>query len=518
MKTRLFTFHRLLALLTLSLFVVSCSVGCDTLVSFLTVLEQHFPNTARALIVPAFSSFEAQPTAVPGSTVTHRLSYMADPAWQTTDLLWTPPPGASNFEFSRPPAPGGPPFRFANVPAQTVVVVSYTAPQLPPGVSSRMVAESLEVLPDGLEGSVPTAVLYTLISDTAQAVAQSPLPATAPYHPAAPGSLIDAWQVEAWVDILGQPLNTATCEEWLAFMQSDATFMALRLPVPAAGSIPLPFIYGNADAHALRLVEYAPGTPTIISGTLSYAADHATLLANTLPRAADEYWTALNVDAATAACPPGLNLPADSYGLNGQTLLDLSGFSDNCVGCQLALSVCYEGQEPPLSTAQLQAATGLATYQGEGVTCLGPASITLQEEMPPLELHGNGFHQHQPTDAVAYHHTLIVNAAMNVTLSLDTNLAAGWAFYGGDDVAPDLNDPITGPVFVPGFMDVWVVGQIPGGAADGAYHLTVTAVGDQPGSMGAAVHAIWLGDWVAPPPPIGGGGGFKLFLPAVTKP
>lgn len=252
---------RLFLLVVLLASLASCTSACEAIASifssFQSMLSALVLTPLIGLVSGGIQAAADPGLAVPGSTVTHYLQYTADPAGQTADLLWTPPPGGSNFAFSQTPAPGGPPFRFPTVLDQTVITVSYTLPQLPPGVSSWTVAESLAVLPAGMEGNPPTAVLYTLISEAAQTAAS--LDAPSPHHqPTAPG-MIDVWRAELWVDILGQPLETATCEEWLAFLQNETTFMALRLPVPpgAPGSIPLPFVYGDAGGAAPHATPYA---------------------------------------------------------------------------------------------------------------------------------------------------------------------------------------------------------------------------------------------------------------------
>ncbi|MCB8923100.1 MAG: hypothetical protein H6662_16050 [Ardenticatenaceae bacterium] len=508
--------------LLLLVFMPSCAPSCSTFVSkYAFNLPFAFFLGAEPTIYSPHTNEMNQITAVPNTAVTRTIFFTGSQPSLTTDLMWTPPPGASDFTFSVTPQTGSPPFLFTDVAESAQITVGYTTPDLPDGVTSQTIAESLAVILEGIEGQPPTAILYTELTATAQTTTALSAAPVAPQQPATP-TVIDSWQTELWVDILGQTLDTATCQDWLDFFQSDETFFALRLPMPITGagtSIQLPLIYDSASQHTLRLVEYSVGNPAYITSTLQFDADRATLLANTLPRANDEYWMALNVDTVTpAACPPGLNLEPDTYGLYGQSKLDMTAFPDNCVGCELAFEICYEGQDPPMAAAVLQQATQLSSYQGEGITCLGPMPLLLDETSPALELHGDGGHVAQPSETIAAHHFVTTNSTMDVTFSVDSDLGASWGVYHGDGSAPDLGDPITGAVTVNGYMDVWVVGDVPAAASSGAYDMSLTATGDGPGDVGTAVHLIWVGDWVAPPPPTMTGFDNYLYLPTVLKP
>ena len=85
-------------------------------------------------------------TALPGQKATHVLGSDGMQAGATGRYVWTPPPGAGGFVFSRSPKPGGPPFVWENVAPNTAIQVSFNFPQKPLGVSGAWkVTEYFEV-------------------------------------------------------------------------------------------------------------------------------------------------------------------------------------------------------------------------------------------------------------------------------------------------------------------------------------------------------------------------------------
>jgi len=417
---------------------------------------------------------------------------------------WWPPPGAMNFQFpGQQPEPGGPPFVFKNVDENSDLRMSYTAPDqgtLVDTVQSRYA--------DGSESSVAH---ETLISGQSQATVAPPvaLPTRQVHSPAT----LNAWQIELWFDAPeGITLTTDLCQEWVTKLQGDEFFLAARMPMSTtAGSYRLPFVFGAPYSQTLYLDDYADpwGSPMLMTATLEYRPERLNFLANELPSAPGEHWAALGISTTEpVSCPTGLN--SSNWGLMAKLLLDLHDQPDECRGCPVLFYGCYEGQNQPpegLGLRSLAHSLGVESYQREGITCLGPMPVHLEEYGSNLHLGGTVAAFITPTLPIMLHgYILGPNDDVTVTMQY-TSTVDGWRFYGGDWDKPDLNRPITDAteIVVPANSpaNLWAVNDpVPADTVAGPHSLIITVTTTSSPIL-TTWHAIalWVGDWVAPPTP-----------------
>ena len=299
-------------------------------------------------------------------------------------IKWTPPPGATNFEFpGAQPEPGGPPFVFKDVGPNDEVPVGYTAP--------AQEGEYVDTVESTYaDGSTSWAAFNTTtVSTKAALLTAPPAPVWRRPAPTLPQAQVDAWKVETWIDPRGITLTTALCQEWVDKLKGDDFFLAARMPMTTTAitaSYRLPFVFGGPYSQTLHLQSYTNTHPFHLTATLEYRPERHTFLANELPQAAGEHWAALGISTTEpVSCPAGLNVPKNWWGLKADLLLDLSDQPNACAGCRVLVYGCYEGQNPPagLAAQALARTMGIESYQGEGITCFGPK---------PTFLAGGGLH------------------------------------------------------------------------------------------------------------------------------
>jgi hypothetical protein len=283
---------------------------------------------------------------------------------------------------------------------------------------------------------------------------------------------------------------------------------------------------GPSPQTFLRLEQYLPLEERILTATLEYRPERLTFLANELPSAPGEHWAALGISAAEAiTCPAGLNVAPDDWGITGNFLLDLRDQPDACQGCTVLVYGCYEGQGAPWATLEqrmLARSLGMESYQGQGVTCIGPKAVHLEEAFAPtLHLRGSAAAAITPTQAISLSNE-VWGPGYVVTVTMDySSTAQGWQFYGGDDSGPDLGAQLTPNAteiglpnaFMPRY--IWAVNNpTPAGTEAGPHSLVIT-VTSPIFSFLTTWDAIplWSGGWVAPP----AGAGYRIYLPLVVR-
>jgi hypothetical protein len=319
------------------------------------------------------------------------------------------------------------------------------------------------------------------------------------------------WQTTLWVGSPGQAMTADRCQNDLDLLQSDTVFFALRVPVDPPAQA---FYTGDGYAPHLNLLDeqLVPATP-VLTTALEYKPQYLTFAESELPAATGEHW--LTMGAATSPPADCAGLPELSDGqweFEANVWLDFGGVQGTCVGCILPLYSCYKGQTPP---GQL-ASGNITSYQGWGITCLGPDFLTLRDGPGSWELAGQGINWLTATQTISFAHTLYnwtlyPHPPLTFTLETSSTLPAGWTFYAD----PAGQTPLAIPIRVDDYLEFWVFGQAPAGAADGPYELFVTAhTEDAPPSWQTAADLLWLGDWVTPPPL---SFEHRVYLPLVVK-
>lgn len=224
------------------------------------------------------------------------------------------------------------------------------------------------------------------------------------------------WEVGRWVDSPGITLTTSLCDDWLSLLQSDAAFLAARVPiVPPAyptQSFTIPLAIRTPQSAVLYLLQDPWPQTTVVSAPLELRPDRFTFANAELPSAPGEAYVALGLSQAPLACPEGLDIPPDDWHLRGSVWLDLQAQPDNCANCVLPIYYCYEGQDlpaiEPLPAALLRPlahTAGLDGYQGQGITCLGPDLLTLANASA-WHLRGNTTAWFTPTVPISFLHHL----------------------------------------------------------------------------------------------------------------
>ena len=163
-------------------------------------------------------------------------------------MVWTPPVGATNFDFGVGVSPetGGPPFVFLNPPP--AFSVSFDQPSLPVGVDSQKLSESLQI--QGADGSSSQASLVDEIFRTPQAPVTTRQPVSTSPRSAA-SQAVEAYHVEMYRYMDEDVMTTAQCQEVFDWLQGDGTFAALRVPIipsSSGSSFQVPVIYGPDQA------------------------------------------------------------------------------------------------------------------------------------------------------------------------------------------------------------------------------------------------------------------------------
>jgi hypothetical protein len=442
------------------------------------------------------------------------------------NMVWTPPPGATNFSFSQPPEPGGPPFQWKNVDPLggfTQVSVDFDLPPLPPSRTNMMVGDTLQASPVDHPEVVSAATAYTLIdknlaaADTSLSLGYLPSDTAAPPPATAPVTgTIPVWHALLYYTPGGPTLTTAVCQDAIDLLRAGDAFFALRVPKPTApvtASVPLPFVYDPPLFPSLNLRDFT-ASQVIFTGTLAYRPERQTFANNSLPSAPNEHWVTMALAADAMACPAGLNIPAPRWGIALSLALDLSGQPGQCAGCVLPYYLCYAGQDDPLANpaltlvGNLPQGSAVTSYQGEGITCVGPNLLQMSDWDSAWEVNGPPAIYISPTVTTTITlpyqiSNLLSDSPLQVaSLAVTATVDADWQWYAGSWIGPNPNEPLTFPLTVPegDTAYVWLVGSLPSGTADGPYTVKVTATAAAAPPTWAVASQIWVGDWVAPPP------------------
>ena len=319
------------------------------------------------------------------------------------------------------------------------------------------------------------------------------------------------------------------CQDWVDLLQSEQTFVGLRFPVlPPTLSYTepytLPLVIGPAGSSLALLDERVSPATTVLTVPLEYRPEHHTFLENELPAAPGEHWLAMGVvTTPTIDCA---NVPTlGKWTIDANLWLDFGGAADACKGCVLPLYYCYAGQEPPAPLAALGAVAGVTSYQGWGITCLGPDALYLESgaTTPPFTLGWTHTALITPTETISLSHYLYNSGAVPVTVTLAYSSTPGlpWGVYSGTQEAPDLPlAPIIGPIrledtWPESVRYFWMIATVPDGTPSGAGTLVITATDvTSPAITASTRDLLWVGDWVAPPgPPLW----YRLYLPLMSR-
>jgi hypothetical protein len=440
----------------------------------------------------------------------------------TAKMIWHPPERATNFKFVDPePEPGGPPFVW-NLPVDPVsgstpfCTVFYND-----GSSPLDEVHTFTMQSGGQETT--KSITYSLPDLSASPVQSTQRLAASAPHPALQDDYY-LWMNILWIRPEGSALTTSLCQGYADLLQSESTFFALRFPVQPptlAYTEPytLPVVFRGSYSPTLSLVQLGPYSE-IFAASLEYRPQYHTFAENELPATPGERWLALGVASTpTITCPQGLDVASGDWLFEPRFYLDFGGVQDTCADCVLPLYYCYKGQELPVSLAQLRG--DVTSYQGWGITCLGPHPLRLETPSPttpPFVLGGRHAAYITATQTISFSHHVMNRGSVPVTVTLDytSELGLNWGIY--EDAAGQV--PLVGPVALATggperIRYFWMIADVPEGTPSGAESLIITAADTSSPALSTwTSDVLWVGDWVEPPPPPMP---YKLYLPLVLR-
>lgn len=516
------------------------------------------------------STLSAIPTPGEGLNVS-LLSSQASGEASSVDFIWTPPPDVEDICFldHQPLNPDGPPpYKFNGVPldenGEANVRVTYIVPSLPLGREQMLLVDTLQVehvggietasvilrvhesppqkaMPFAPSDALPSAPLATsgasAIRTSSESLPQDRWPELL-VGGMAPQQNYHLWEIHQWFDPGDVTMTATLCQDWVDFLQEGTAFVALRFPdlsatPPYTGSYALPVVFRGEYTPALHLLgdrEAGPGT-VILTAPLEYKPERFTFLENELPSAEGEHWLALGAPPSPPiTCPDGLEIGGEDWDAEFEAWLDFGGEEGACKDCVLPLYYCYEGDEASFSSALAAraqgAGLGATSYQGWGITCMGPHPLRLRgggTPDPAFVLYGMHTADISPTQTISFSHVIrnLGSDPVAVTLDYTSSLGVPWGIYSGTEDGPDLPlVPITGSFTLSPELEwpantrhFWMIAEVPTGT-QGAETLLITATDvTSPALSTWTSDLLWVGDWVAPPPPWG----YRIYLPVVLR-
>lgn len=438
-------------------------------------------------------------------------------------MTWVPPAGATNVRFydQEPDNPNGPPpYVWSQVPVNptTGTTPDITVAYDPPWPPLDYVVDTLTVESGGAQAS-ESVRRRGYGWNLGQGSAQDRRPATPPTGLGPAQDDYYVWEVSQLHHVNSLTMTTSLCQDLVDFWQSDTTFFAVRFPVQPptlayTGAYTLPVVFQGSYSPTWKLVQYNPDA-TVFTGSLEYKPEHFTFLANELPSARGEHWLALGAKSSPSiTCPQGLD--TRDWEFETHFYLDFGGVQDTCAGCVLPVYYCYEGEDEPFAGALLAQTFGeadITSYQGWGLTCLGPQPLTLSGSSgpdPAFELGKMHMAWITQTQTISVVHALqndLGAVPVTVTLDYSSTLGLPWGIYSGDWTGPDIPlVPITNPVYLgsspPDYRRIfWMIVQVPAGTPDGPETLIINATDVyDPANAIWTSDLLWVGEWVPPPP------------------
>jgi hypothetical protein len=333
----------------------------------------------------------------------------------------------------------------------------------------------------------------------------------------------------------GPEMTTELCQRGIDFLQSGTTFAAVRFPVQPPTLVysdpyTLPVAFRGEYTPTMKLVDYSARATSVLTMPLEYKFDYLGFMESELPWAVGEHWMALGVPSEPKiTCPPGID--SDNMEVIIELALDFGGEKDACTDCVLPVYYCYEGEQQPMLDSLVQGlinqeqelGIGLESYQGSGITCLGPDPLRLEDEenpSPPFAIRGEWTVWITETQTISLVHEIYTLNDAPVTVNLDytSTLDLPWGIYSGTWNGPDiplvpLDEPLTLDAITPSRY-FWVIADVPAGK-NGPEILQITARSvTTPKPQAVTADLIWIGDWI---PPSEAKVETKIYLPMVLR-
>ena len=335
------------------------------------------------------------------------------------------------------------------------------------------------------------------------------------------------WHVHPYFWPSDLPLTQGLCQDLLDLLQSPDFFVAVRMPIyppslPYTEPYTLPVIFQEEISPTLSLIDRTVSPwVTLLSLPLDYRPEFFAFLETELPEAPDAHWLALSPAADPPASCAGLpELPADGWGLKASLDLDLGGVQGEYRGRTLLFYLCYRGQDPPFFFEALGGRPqGVApTYQGWGITALGPAPVHLFDDTdpPPFEIWPQHIGYFTPTATISMPHSVwnLTGTPQTVDVEFQGSLGLPWGLYADAGGTQPL--PVPARLELPpwGSSAFYLIAALPLDAPSGMEKLLITATDAYSPTLTSWVSdVVWVGEWLPPPPPPGR----RIFLPLVMR-
>ncbi len=513
-------------------FIVNCSFDVDETEISVGIVEPSWDDDKDKSQIDGLLNSEDE------TRVWIRLSLSTPGSEDQVDLSWTPPIGASDFQFEalQPANPGGPPpFFFNDVPLRqnTPDTPDLVIQYLPPAVGGD--TTFVDTFVAALDSNSHQAFSRSYVAGTLPSVA---VVENTNEMSGKAGGVEIGWQWRNWFYIRNpDQMEQSEAEELVEYLQSGAFFIGLRFPVDHEADVleydlPVVMISGQ-DAHLAILDHSIPWDGSDLSQAvadllLEYDPARQEFLENSLPKHDSTRWAALRPSRDPIEILDRFPIAGSDWELFSTGLLDLHELPNHCTECVPEIYLCHEGQDPPAfldilfgKAVNTFLGAAVVSYQGEGITCAGPAPIRLADTSsgeatnPPFSFDGAGFDAVVPPARTELFHDIWVtgNAPVSVTLQVESSMGLGWKLYRGDFVHADLSRPINGPLTLNpnDFVPVWIVGDV-AADANGTETVTLTAQasGDASQSTWTTTN-LWIGDWIPPE-----GGQWSGWIPVVS--
>lgn len=435
------------------------------------------------------------------------------------------PLGDGSYRIQAPVNPEG------QAPPLASVVIAYDAPATP----GECTETAIVTVGNEDDGHQATCTIKSLATSGGSGSPGETLlalePASPPWRPqprhAGPASAAAQADIRSWAQwahVPGMALNTERCQQLLDAAQGGAYFLALSFPAAElataqAGVFQSPVVVRGSTRPYLLLLDYTRPEGEgreVLRLPLELDRAHLPVLMGSGLAASGGILHPLRAAATPkATCPQNLSIPDGKWEWATEVPLDFGDAGSATRGPSFESYGCYAGSAPPLPFGTVAAiAAGVAWFQDNGITCMGPSPVHLEAAgNAALSLSGPVGARVRPPERVEQPHTLynLSYGDLTVTATSVSSQGLPWKLYLGGEDTPDLNHPVSGPVTLPrgasprlwAVVDVPALGSPLGGGrtvTQGAetHTLTVTSTAD-PDHPAVSTDLLWLGEWKAPP-------------------
>jgi len=414
---------------------------------------------------------------------------------EKTDMVWTPPIGATAFRFEgmQPESALAPPFRFADVPIHDTapavgdVVATYSLPEADP--SHVFVDSFVAMLPRGEEGiSMP----YT-------AGTQSSAGRTLTIRAVREETMfLDV--LRNWYARPGYELEEDLAREIIGILAQGAGFLGVEAPAGSGSLFRIPFFMQEGSRPYLGLRDYRQSPSMVARAGARLAPEYHELLENSFPAREGMHWGALAIPKDTNVELPGdLPIPSGVWEIEGAMLVRLGAWAESCGPCMLRVVPCLRNEAFAGMTSQSVAAGvgQLHATASDEFTCLGPYTLVFNSHSP-LMVHGPIQVRAKPGKQARMRFDVVSGSAVPATWSVVSDRGRTWKAYADSGSGPNFDSPLPETVTVDGMLSFWLVADM--GAAESGFEVVTLRMEPVDTTADAAwkTTTVTIGTWIPP--------------------